>query len=171
MSGVQLLERGACPWKKTEFFDEGMTLGEAVKWLGRRLPNVRRDASEDLKRVWRVETRLVKAEGRALSYRSTTEEEGADPSRPGYRKQELWTLDLRGLDPLQVNEVASGQVFFMSAGDTGDSIRTAVYSDETLLATYHNRRMGHFTARDEASARELAAALRRVVGLCRQGRP
>ena len=149
-------------------FDADMTLEETVKWVGQRLPNARRDISPDRKDVWRVETRLVKARGCTLNYWSTTEAEGADPVSPGYQKRELWTLDLRGLDAARINGLPSGQVWFWASRASRDSIRTVVYQNGTVVTRHGNRKMGHFTARDQADAEEIAAALRHAVELCQQ---
>jgi hypothetical protein len=154
---------------KGQPFDADLTLEETVKWVGRHLHTDRRDASPDRTRVWRVETRPVKAEGCTLSYWSTTETDGADPVSPGYQRRELWTLDLRGLDAASINGMGSGRVGFKAADTSRNAIRTVVYQRERPFTTYGNRRTGTFSVRDEASAEEMVAALQHAVKLCRQG--
>lgn len=149
-------------------FDASMTLEGVVEWVGRRLVYSRREAQPDSLYVRRVETRLAKAKGCTLSYWSTAETEGPDPVAQGYQSRELWTLDLRGLDPASIHGQASGQVSFRATGTIRNSIHTVVYQRDTIFATHGNRRAGRFTVRDHADAEEVATALRHAVNLCRQ---
>jgi hypothetical protein len=155
--------------EKGQPFDARMTLEETVKWVGRHLFTDRRDASSDRTRVWRVETRPVKAEGCTLSYWSTTETDGDDPVSLGYQRRELWTLNLRGLDAASIKVLAPGQVWFKASDTSRNAIGTFVYQKERVYSSYGNRRMGKFSVRDEAAAAEMVAALQHAVKLCQQG--
>jgi hypothetical protein len=154
---------------RSRSFDTAMSLGETISWLEKRLSLVRRVASSDSRYVRRVETRVVRAKDCSLSYTSEVEtNNSSEPLSPGSQTRELWTLDLRGLNPWSVGEMGDGEVWFAASDNARNAIATSIFSGDRLRARYGNRKVGKFWARDVADAQEVAAGLRHAIELCRE---